>query len=281
MDSFIYWYVVTTSTVGYGDISPSTLLGQSIVALWVIPGGVALFAATIGKAVNDIGERTRMNREGKGQFGRFTDHIIVVCDNNETFRTLDEETNSKLGRTPKVVVTTGISDHHDWVKAGSYHDKEAYFRANYLTCKRIVIMLNDDQSAITAVLSLAKATTKPIIVYLKDESSAELITDHFANVEVVLSNHISLVARSMADPGISSIFEALMCSGRKDTLYGIDAVHEKIAWLDIGEIEKNHDCSVIAIQSKSGTIDFVNNWHDYINPEFTQKVFYISKERIV
>ena len=40
--TFFYYYTVTTSTVGYGDLSPSTDLGRWIVALIQIPFGLAL-----------------------------------------------------------------------------------------------------------------------------------------------------------------------------------------------------------------------------------------------
>lgn len=279
-DSFSYWYIVTTSTVGYGDLSPSTQLGKAVVALWVIPGGVALFTTIIGKAVNDIGEKTRMNREGKGVYRRYIDHILLVCDSDEAVKVLELETQGKLKNTAKVVLTTKDSDHTTWVKASSYTDKDAYWRAHYEECKRIVILLDNDQDTLSAVLTLAKLTSKPIIAYMKDAENAELIRGHFDNVEVVLTNPVSLVARSMADPGISSIFEALTCSTNEDTLYGIDAGDEKIAWKDIDEIERYYNCSVIAIQLKDNSISFINNYHNYIDTETTQKVFYIAKGRI-
>ena len=34
---FIYWLAVTASTVGYGDLSPTTSAGKLIVAFYVIP----------------------------------------------------------------------------------------------------------------------------------------------------------------------------------------------------------------------------------------------------
>ncbi|MEG3694111.1 ion channel, partial [Vibrio coralliirubri] len=46
---FAYYLVVTASTVGYGDLSPTTVAGQWIVILFVIPGGLSLFAALLGK----------------------------------------------------------------------------------------------------------------------------------------------------------------------------------------------------------------------------------------
>ncbi|MCV5755639.1 potassium channel family protein, partial [Escherichia coli] len=47
--NFIYYLMVTASTVGYGDHSPVTDMGKWVVVLFVIPGGLSLFAALLGR----------------------------------------------------------------------------------------------------------------------------------------------------------------------------------------------------------------------------------------
>ncbi len=49
---FIYWLVVTGSTVGYGDLSPTTAAGKYIVSLYVIPVGLSFFALVIGRVAS-------------------------------------------------------------------------------------------------------------------------------------------------------------------------------------------------------------------------------------
>ncbi|MFT4789509.1 MAG: voltage-gated potassium channel, partial [Paraglaciecola sp.] len=49
---FIYWLVVTASTVGYGDLSPVTTMGKYFVSLFVIPVGLSFFALIIGRAAS-------------------------------------------------------------------------------------------------------------------------------------------------------------------------------------------------------------------------------------
>ena len=46
---FIYWLAVTASTVGYGDLSPTTPEGKLVVAFYVIPLGLSIFAMVIGR----------------------------------------------------------------------------------------------------------------------------------------------------------------------------------------------------------------------------------------
>ena len=47
--TFLYFYAVTSTTIGYGDISPQTGLGRAVVVLWVMPGGIALFTSGIAE----------------------------------------------------------------------------------------------------------------------------------------------------------------------------------------------------------------------------------------
>lgn len=53
LTTFAYYLVVTASTVGYGDLSPTTEIGQWVVILFVIPGGLSLFAALLGKVATE------------------------------------------------------------------------------------------------------------------------------------------------------------------------------------------------------------------------------------
>src|SRR4028118_64266 len=47
LPTFIYWYTTTASTVGYGDVAPKTDAGRLINALFVYPGGIAMFGAIV------------------------------------------------------------------------------------------------------------------------------------------------------------------------------------------------------------------------------------------
>jgi voltage-gated potassium channel len=46
---FFYWLLVTISTVGFGDLSPTTPAGKLVVGFFVIPFGLSLFAVLVGR----------------------------------------------------------------------------------------------------------------------------------------------------------------------------------------------------------------------------------------
>lgn len=45
-DDSLYWVVSTLTTIGYGDLAPSTSLGKVLLIIFALPG-IALFGATI------------------------------------------------------------------------------------------------------------------------------------------------------------------------------------------------------------------------------------------
>ena len=73
INQFIYYYIVTTSTVGYGDLSPSTEWGKLLVALVQIPVGLALFGVVLGKVGQSITGLIKASMTGDKDFSGQTE----------------------------------------------------------------------------------------------------------------------------------------------------------------------------------------------------------------
>ena len=57
----IYWAIVTLTTVGYGDISPGTSLGQTLASLIMILG-YGIIAVPTGIVTTELGRTSRPRR---------------------------------------------------------------------------------------------------------------------------------------------------------------------------------------------------------------------------
>lgn len=64
----LYWAVVTITTVGYGDITPMTPLGQFIASIIMITG-YAIIAVPTGIYTAELVKVIRARRDGRGCFG--------------------------------------------------------------------------------------------------------------------------------------------------------------------------------------------------------------------
>ena len=286
LENFLYFYAVTASTVGYGDFSPVSDGGKYLVALWVIPGSIALFTSVLGKIITTIQTKVRIMKDGMGNFKNIKDHVVAVGYKQGETEQLFRETEQKLGKTEKVIVCTDpVCSHENWVHAETFTDQKAYERANITSASRIVIMLPSDgetTNAIMAIMSIigkmkATDTLPNVVAYIQDERQAELIRNNFPFVECVVSNKVSYIARSLADPGISEVFEALSSSLNGYTLFSHTVSRQDPCGRNVDDFEKS-GCSVIAVK-QNGNLIFVNN-HSRIVFSAGTTVYYVAKERI-
>ncbi|MGM0520054.1 MAG: potassium channel family protein, partial [Campylobacterota bacterium] len=74
--TMVYYNVVTASTVGYGDFSPTTLEGKILTSLY-IPIAISLFAAILSVAGSIIYVRKNRYHHGVKYINRHIDVLIV------------------------------------------------------------------------------------------------------------------------------------------------------------------------------------------------------------
>lgn len=102
MDTF-YFMVVTFTTVGYGDISPTTAAGEFVIILLIFLG-----LAILPNLINDLLDTVRMQAAGGGSFSGSASPFVVVCgDLLQTNRTL-EFINSLIRRDIEGVQSTTV-----------------------------------------------------------------------------------------------------------------------------------------------------------------------------
>ncbi|KAI6215715.1 Calcium-activated potassium channel subunit alpha-1 [Aphelenchoides besseyi] len=71
----VYFLLVTMSTVGYGDIYCTTVLGRGFMVFFIL-GGLAMFASYVPEIADLIGNRQKYGGDYKGEHGK---RHIVVC----------------------------------------------------------------------------------------------------------------------------------------------------------------------------------------------------------
>jgi hypothetical protein len=62
--AFWYFCVTTSTTIGYGDLSPKTPCGRLFKTLWIMPGSIMLFTSSIAKFAQFIAVRWRKRMRG-------------------------------------------------------------------------------------------------------------------------------------------------------------------------------------------------------------------------
>lgn len=71
----VYWLLVTMSTVGFGDVCPSTILGRALMILFII-GSFVMFTKSIPEIVRYLGESMNRRQPYIRYYGR---RHILIC----------------------------------------------------------------------------------------------------------------------------------------------------------------------------------------------------------
>lgn len=217
--NFIYWLVVTGSTVGYGDLSPKTPAGKLIVALYIIPLGLSIFAMLVGRVAGFVGNQWRKSLMGLSNLDK-NNHILVIGWNEKRtlllLKLLLQERHS-LAEKPDIVlcvradITNPMPGKIEFIKVESYNKDEYMDKACIGTATTILIDNPDDDLTMTTALYCAqKNPTAHQVAYFNDESLVKLLQMHCPQVECTPSVAVEMLAKAAFDPGSSTLHHDLL-----------------------------------------------------------------------
>lgn len=216
---FMYWIVVTASTVGYGDMSPNTNAGKWIVALFIIPVGLSIFALVLGRVASWVGLQWQ-----KGAKGLITlnveDHVLLIGWNGERTMQLlklllveksNAEHNPDIVLCVKVDIENPMPSDIDFVKVTSFNNDEEMDRACIARASTIIIDNPYDDLTMTVALYCSQRNKKAHkVIYFDDESLVPLIKQHCPEIECTPSVAVEMLAKSAFDPGSSLLHHDLL-----------------------------------------------------------------------
>ncbi len=176
VDTFWWFYLVTASTLGYGDVFPVTLGGRIDTIGILVFGAVLLIAFMI--QLGSIGFKI-VKKIWSGEMGsNFTNHLLLIGERGERTKTITtgllNDKNmahhgivlcfdgTKTERNP--IPTIGLNLIHG-VKAKNGFDEESWIaRACIDKAWRVGIDVKDDNSALTLCLLVKKLNPQAHIV---------------------------------------------------------------------------------------------------------------------
>lgn len=283
---FIYFYIVTGSSVGYGDFSPSSEAGKLFSALWVIPGALALFGFLIGKVIASISNRIRKTMNGYGDFSQKTGHLVVIGYDRNKLARLMEETARLHGQRDILIVTredlSGQQDGWDFVRASALSNRDDLKRAGITGADHIVVLAANDEETMAACLAVsALAASAHAVAYLRDHATADLVATHCPQFEVITSTSVEQVARALSDPGAGNMLNSLVNADIEGTLHSIEmAGAPSISVLDLmGRMMTNHRATLMGFRPEPGAAPILSLEPD-MQIKNGQTVYYVAAKRI-
>jgi len=286
LSTFLYFLMVTASTVGYGDHSPETSMGKWVVILLVIPGGLSLFAALIGRLAAGMVEYWRAGILGKRRIG-VENHIVLLGWNGQrTMHLIRMLQHEEEGKRPIVLcsrsdIENPLPGEIGFVKVNSYTDSQEMEKAAIERASCIVVDNLEDDITLSAALYSANINPNAhLLAYFKDEALSNLLSQHCPNAECIPAVGAEMLAKAAVDPGSSALHQELLASTRGMTQYSTTYPSEQktIKVEDAFQfMKRDYQATLIALDVGQGI---------ELNPELDReilpsaKIFYIADERI-
>lgn len=215
---WFYYYVVTATTIGYGDLSPQTPAGRWIAVLWLLPGGVTLFAMFIGKATTGLIDTWRRRAMGKHSYPGMSGHTVIVgWMGRDTLRMLDllvlDCTTDDEGI---LLVASELTENPQperirFVRVDSLADPVCYQRAGIGAAARIIVnAATDEQTLAAAFAVLANKPDGHVVVTFERREICAVLKAHYPEVECVLPLHVEVMVRAAQDAGSAAVAAELL-----------------------------------------------------------------------
>lgn len=290
---FIYWLVVTSSTVGYGDLSPTTDAGKYLVSLYVIPVGLSIFALVLGRVAAWVSNQWQKGARGLKKLD-IEDHILVLGWNgHRTIRLLNLliRERASIADDPTIVlcvradITNPLPGDIEFVKVTTFSNDEDMDRA-CVSKARVVLMDNpeDDLTMTTALYCSQRNPTAQMVAYFNDESLVGLLQKHCPNVECTPSVAVEMLAKSAFDPGSSVLHHDLLDVNDGQAQYSA-SVPLKLTPFKVAKIfdqlKQHYRATLIGIAKSDDRLNIL------VNPDLDltlfpdDKIYYIAEKRII
>jgi len=220
----IYWGIVTTSTVGYGDIYPHSSYGKLLTAIMII-GGIVLVSAMTGIFSATLISRLMKLKEGNIELKNLENHI-VICGWNETA----EEIVSQIIQAgldkerPVVIITRLPKDALDvrltptiFYKNGDFIQENTLLEAAVDKAKDVVVVAEREEGlnernidARTALVSMLIRTLNPnanLYVEVLLDEDAQIFQKRMNIQEIIIHGQIlgKIMFASILNPGLTSL----------------------------------------------------------------------------
>jgi voltage-gated potassium channel len=314
MGDAIYWAVISMTTTGYGDITPSTPGGRVIAAIVVLSGLFLLSMVTATVASVFVEKKIR---EGKGlETIKFKDHIVLCGWNNNAEETVEGLIRTVPGKKLHLVLVNELFEEEVESLKFKFQDHEFRFLRGDFTREDVLARANIAQAWSAILLadtsgqhSLEQADERTILATLAIKSMApevktcaELLNpenkQHLrrANVDeiVVRGEHIgNLLAGAATSPGLPRVISSLLSPEEENNLWKVE-VPSRFIGRPVAELsayfKKEHQAILIALLSERKGLAMENILTDdysaidqFIKRKFEEagKDYFSQKDRII
>ena len=254
----LYWWLITCTTVGYGDISPKTQAGKLLVILTVIVG-VSMATAAVTRIGSFFFEKRLRSMRGLGRMDHLSDHIVVCGWQDDLAAILQSLLELHPVVQPGQIVLVNAID-PDRINplrsrpefrglefvSGDFTVLSDLERAGVGRARSILILADQGEASPDAKTLLGIMAVRQInkAVHLCAEAQEERFVPYLLEAgcdEVIhlASLRVSLVAQMLHSPGISNIFHHLLSLGQ-GALIELEAIPQRYVGKTFADLQQSY-----------------------------------------
>ncbi|MFF5989783.1 ion channel [Prauserella flavalba] len=268
-----WWYfVVTTSTVGYGDFFPETVPGR-VVGAYVVVGGITALTTVFTKIASVLERRRGRRMQGSGTVDASGHVVLIGYTPGRTERIaaelLADATASKL----VLCAWDDVGPHPmadqpvDYVR-GDVTDDDVLRRAGVHRAAGVLVDARDDNEALAIALAVDHLTSDVhTVVTLRDLARSSLLGYVGERIRCVQWHTPRMITEELQSPGIAEVYAELMTHGGANT-YSV-TLPESAGPVRAGRcrtaLDRRHGATLLA--ARAGDRLVVNpGWDDELSP---------------
>lgn len=282
-----WWYfVVTASTVGYGDHYPSTGAGH-VVGLYVIVGGIATLTTVFTKLASMFEQAKGRRMQGAITVSASGHVVLLGYTAGRTERIVGQLLAEKGAENAGLVLcawdevgTHPMPEQPVTFVRGDLTDEEVLRRAGVHRADTVLVDARDDNEALAIAVTVDHVNPDAhIVVALRDMERASLLHYVNAGARCVQWHSPRMISEELSSPGIAEVYTELMTHGGADT-YSIELpkstgpVLVEHCQTTLG---REHGATLLAART-DGVLLVNPGWHLTLAPGSV--LYYISPRRL-
>ncbi|MHA7245613.1 ion channel [Arthrobacter tecti] len=222
VENYWWWFMVTASTVGYGDFFPTTV-GGHLVGVYVIIGGIVTLTTLFTRIASAIDNAKGQRMKGQLDLN-LSDHLVIVGYTAGRTERLVREITADETHPVALCVWEDVQQNPmpeqpdlGFVR-GDLSEESVLRRAGVHRAARILIDARDDNEALALTVAVTHVNPDAhTVVTLRDMSRARNFSYVDDDVRCVQWHSPRLATEELQDPGIAIVYADLMSHGGRNT----------------------------------------------------------------